>query len=181
VPVHIRELNRRTDRAAVEAIDTGFKTDAIFEVVVSERSIALALRALPQPVLKRYPIDEVFAPWASWQRGWVAEDNGSVCGFATVEHVPWQQRLVLWFLYIDPSFRRRGVGRALLAQVEHYGRELGARQVWLETSNVNVPGVTAYERLGYTLCGIDSQYYGPYMPDESAVYLAKPLVAAESA
>jgi hypothetical protein len=59
--------------------------------------------------------------------------------------------------------------------VEAYGREVGASHVWLETSNVNVPGVTAYNRLGYTLCGADRLYYGAYMPGETAIYLAKML------
>jgi ribosomal protein S18 acetylase RimI-like enzyme len=173
VPPRIRELHRRKDRAAVEAIDTSFETDVIFDVVTRERSITLEERRLAQPMTKRYSIDEVFASWASWQRGWVAELDGVICGFATVEYVPWHQRLVLWFLYIEPAARRRGVGRALLAEVEQHGREVGATQVWLETSNVNVPGVRAYERLGYALCGVDSLYYGKYMPGESAIYLAK--------
>jgi ribosomal protein S18 acetylase RimI-like enzyme len=174
----IRELNRRNDRAAVEAIETSFETDVIFDVVTSTRGFALEERPLPQPITKRYSIDEVFASWASWQRGWVAEVDGVICGFATVEYEPWHQRLVLWFLYIEPAFRRRGVGRALLAEVEQHGRKVGATQVWLETSNVNVPGVRAYERLGYTLCGVDALYYGSYMPGESALYLAKSLVSA---
>lgn len=96
-------------------------------------------------------------------------------GFATVEYEPWHERLLLWFLYIEPAYRRRGVGRALLDQVEAFGREVGASHVWLETSNVNVPGVRAYNRLGYTLCGADALYYGSYMPDETALYLAKRL------
>ena len=102
-------------------------------------------------------------------------DEGGVRGFATVEYEPWHARLVLWFLYIAPEWRRRGVGRALLERVEAYGREVGASHVWLETSNVNVPGVAAYERLGYALCGADRLYYGDYMPGETAIYLAKML------
>jgi len=38
-----------------------------------------------------------------------------------------------------------------------------------------VPGVAAYERLGYTLCGADLMYYGSYMPGETAIYLSKSL------
>jgi ribosomal protein S18 acetylase RimI-like enzyme len=104
----------------------------------------------------------------------VAEDGG-VRGFATVEHEAWHQRLVLWFLYIEQGWRRSGLGRALLEQVEAYGRKVSATHVWLETSNVNVPGVRAYNRLGYSLCGADTLYYGAYMPGETALYLAKPL------
>lgn len=172
--ITIRELHRKTDRKAVEAIDTAFETETIFELVTGPRSIELVERALPAPMIKRYSIAEVFAQWARWDRGWVADDDG-VRGFATVEHEPWHGRINLWFLYIAPEWRRRGVGRALLERVEAHGREVGATHVWLETSNVNVPGVRAYERLGYSLCGADTRYYGQYMPGETAIYLAKSL------
>jgi ribosomal protein S18 acetylase RimI-like enzyme len=170
----IRELDRATDRRAVESIDTSFETGSVFDVVTTNRRIELVERELEHPMVKRYSIREVFAPWARWDVGWVA-DEGGVRGFATVEHEAWHARLVLWFLYIAPTWRRRGIGRALLEQVEAYGRELGASHVWLETSNVNVPGVAAYERLGYELCGADRLYYGSYMPGETALYLAKML------
>jgi len=172
--IEIRELDRKQDRKSVEAIETAFETDVVFELIAGARRIELVETKLERPIVKRYSIGEVFAPWASWQRGWVADDDG-VRGFATVEYEAWHQRLVLWFLYIEPAWRRRGVGRALLERAEAYGREAGATHVWLETSNVNVPGVRAYERLGYSLCGADTFYYGAYMAGETALYLAKRL------
>jgi GNAT superfamily N-acetyltransferase len=170
----VRELDRKKDRRAVEAIDTAFDTDLVFDVVTRERGLDLVERELERPMTKRYPISEVFSPWASWDAGWVAVDE-DVRGFATVEYEAWHQRLVLWFLYIQPAWRRRGVGRALLERVEAHARSVGASHVWLETSNVNVPGVRAYHRLGYSLCGADTLYYGSYMPGETAIYLAKVL------
>ena len=170
----IRELNRTADRRGVEAVDTAFETSSVFDVVTTPRAIALVERPLATPLVKRYSIDEGFARWARWDAGWVGDD-GQIRGFATVEYEPWHARLVLWFLYISPAYRRRGIGRALLERVEAYGRQAGATHIWLETSNVNVPGVAAYERLGYALCGADRLYYGAYMPGESALYLAKML------
>jgi ribosomal protein S18 acetylase RimI-like enzyme len=170
----IRELDRKKDRRAVEAIDTGFETDVIFEVATAARRIELIERTLDAPITKRYSIGEVFAPWAGWNAGWVADDDG-VRGFATAAYEAWHQRLVLWFLYIEPAWRRRGVGRALLERVEAHGREVGASHVWLETSNVNVPGVRFYERQGYALCGADRLYYGDYAPGEAAIYLGKSI------
>jgi ribosomal protein S18 acetylase RimI-like enzyme len=172
--VTIRELDRTADRAGVEAIDTSFETASIFDLVATARRIDLVERRLDQPIVKRYSIAEVFAPWATWDIGWVAEADG-IRGFAAVEYEHWHRRLVLWFLYIAPAFRRRGVGRQLLEHVESHGRTCGASHVWLETSNVNVPGVNAYERLGYGLSGADTLYYTRYMPGETAIYLAKPL------
>ena len=110
-----------------------------------------------------------------WNRIGLALEGSRQWDVATVAFEAWHERLVLWFLYIAPAYRRRGVGRALLERVEAHGREVGATHVWLETSSVNVPGVTAYERLGYSLVGVDRLYYGSYMPDEAAIYLAKPL------
>ena len=177
--VTIRELDRKADRRGVEAIDTSFETATIFEIATTDRRIELVERTLAQPMTKRYSIGEVFAPWARWDRGWVAEDadgaGKAIVGFATAEYEAWHARLVLWFLYIAPAWRRRGVGRALLGEVEGHGRSVGATHVWLETSNVNVPGIAAYERLGYSLCGADRFYYGDYMPGETAIYLAKML------
>jgi ribosomal protein S18 acetylase RimI-like enzyme len=174
VTIAIRELNRTADRRGVEAVDTAFETTSVFDVVAAPRRIELVERALAAPLTKRYSIDEVFARWARWEVGWVADD-GEIRGFATVEYEPWHTRLVLWFLYISPAYRRRGVGRALLERVEAHGRQVGANHVWLETSNVNVPGVAAYERLGYALCGADRLFYGAYMPGEIAIYFAKML------
>jgi ribosomal protein S18 acetylase RimI-like enzyme len=172
--VVIRELDRKTDRRGVEAIDTSFETSSVFDVVTTARQIDLRERVLETPRTKRYSIGEVYAPWARWDAGWVADDDG-IRGVATIAHEEWHQRLVLWHLYVDPSSRRRGVGRALLERVEAHGRAVGATHVWLETSNINVPGIAAYERLGYTLCGADRLFYGAYMPDEIAIYLAKML------
>jgi GNAT superfamily N-acetyltransferase len=172
--LRIRPIHRQRDRAAACAIDTSFETDQIYEVVAGARSLELALRQLAAPRAKRYPMADAFAAWSTWDTGWVAEIDGAVCGIAAVEHEAWHARLVLWHLYVTRPRRRDGVGRALLAAAEEHGRGLGARTVWLETTTVNVPGIAAYERLGYRLCGVDTTLYDtlPY-EDEAAVYLSK--------
>lgn len=171
----IRDLDRAKDRRGIEAIDTAFETATVFDLVTSDRRIELVERRLAQPLTKRYSIGEVFAPWARWDRGWVSDDGGAIHGIATVALEAWHERLVLWHLYVSPAWRKRGVGRALLERAEAYGREIGATHVWLETSTVNVPGIAAYARLGYALCGADTLFYGSYMPGEAAIYLAKVL------
>ncbi|HEX8115540.1 MAG TPA: GNAT family N-acetyltransferase [Kofleriaceae bacterium] len=174
-PFAIREMDRAVDRPGVAALDTSFRTTSVFDVVVTPRRIDLVERTLVAPLVKRYPIDEVFAHWATWETGFVADD-GTICGFAAIEYEFWHRRLVLWHLYVAPERRREGIGRALLARVEQHGRGLGARRVWLETSNVNAPGIAAYARLGYTLCGADTTFYeATPAAAETAIYLSKPL------
>jgi len=174
-PFAIREMDRINDRPGVEALDTSFQTTTVFDVIVTPRRIELVEHALPAPLVKRYPIQEIFAHWATWETGLVADD-GTICGFAAIEYEVWHRRLVLWHLYVALERRREGIGRALLARVEQHGRQLGARRVWLETSNVNAPGIAAYARLGYTLCGADATFYeATPAASETAIYLSKPL------
>jgi GNAT superfamily N-acetyltransferase len=165
---------QKADRAGVQAIDTSFETATVFDLATTPRGIELVERTLAEPLVKRYSIGEVFAGWARWDTAWVADDDG-VRGFASVGYEAWHERLVLWHFYVVPAWRRRGIGRALLERVEAHGRAIGATHVWLETSTVNVPGITSYERLGYSLCGVDCLFYGSYMPGEAAIYLAKSL------
>ena len=79
-----RELDRNQDRKAVEGIDTAFETSTVFDLVTSDRRIDLVERTLETRLVKRYSIGEVFAHWARWDTGWVADDEG-VRGFATVQ------------------------------------------------------------------------------------------------
>jgi ribosomal protein S18 acetylase RimI-like enzyme len=176
--VRIRAVDRERDRVAVSAIDTAFETKTILDVVVRARGIELVERALSAPRSKRYPMADAFAAWSTWNVGWVAEDGPAVCGFAAVEYEAWHGRLVLWHLYVTQTRRREGIASALLAHVEQHGRTVGAERVWLETTSINVPGIAAYDRLGYALCGVDVTVYDrlPYA-DEAAVYLAKRLTA----
>ena len=115
--IQIRELDRAADRRGVEAIETAFETSSVFDLVTTPRTVELVERTLTTPLVKRYSIGEVFARWARWEAGWVADD-GQIRGFATAEYEPWHARLVLWFLYISPAYRRRGVGREVHIRVE---------------------------------------------------------------
>jgi ribosomal protein S18 acetylase RimI-like enzyme len=57
------------------------------------------------------------------------------------------------------------------------GHDLGARNVWLETSNLNAPGVAIYEALGFRLSGIDLTLYdGTPAEGEIALFFSKPIV-----
>jgi ribosomal protein S18 acetylase RimI-like enzyme len=45
----------------------------------------------------------------------------------------------------------RGVGTALIRAVERAGRDLGARRLWLITTNDNVDALRFYQRRGFRL------------------------------
>lgn len=174
--IRIREARLPDDAAAIEAIDTSFTTDVIFEVEATGDGFTLRERQFAAPITKRFPLDDVRQNDRPWSHGFVADDGGACVGFAAAGLEPWNRRLVLWHLYVQPNARGQGVGRQLVERVIDLGRELGARHLWLETSNLNAPGVAAYGALGFTLTGIDTTLYDATPAEgEIALFFSRPI------
>lgn len=86
----------------------------------------------------------------------LAEDNGRLVGFACVfgqmpPFTPDEDPAELTFisdLYVDPAYQAQGIGTALLAQAEAYGKALGAPRIELAVHAGN-PALALYTRAGY--------------------------------
>jgi ribosomal protein S18 acetylase RimI-like enzyme len=158
------------------AIDTSFTTEVIFDLEAGASGFALVERRLAKPLTKRFPMDDLSDRDRQWSHAFVAEDAGACIGFAAAGYEAWNKRLVLWHLYVQPASRGRGVGRQLVDRVTALGRDLGARSLWLETSNLNAPGVAAYRALGFSLTGIDATLYdGTPAEGEVALFFSRPI------
>jgi len=101
---------------------------------------------------------------------WLALDGDQVVGVIATQHVPWNRRVIIWHLYVSGRYRRQGIAKRLLETALCAAREAGARTAWLETSNLNVPAIRAYECLGFELCGLDTSLYDA-TPSEGEVAL----------
>jgi ribosomal protein S18 acetylase RimI-like enzyme len=164
------------DAALIALIDTSFTTRQVYEVDVVGDSIRLTLRDLEAPLSKRFPLDDLVSAQRPYDRAWVALAGERIVGFAATAFEPWNRRLVLWHLYVDPSHRGRGIGRQLLEMVDDHGVERGARHLWLETSSLNVPGIAAYRALGFSLTGVDLTLYdGTPAEGETALFFSRDL------
>jgi ribosomal-protein-alanine N-acetyltransferase len=60
---------------------------------------------------------------------------------------------------VDPTQRRRGVGRALLAETVGRARKIGAQVMTLEVRRSNAPAINLYKSLGFRPVGIRPNYY----------------------
>jgi GNAT superfamily N-acetyltransferase len=83
----------------------------------------------------------------------VAEHEGTILGFIAVHALPrfeHDDRIVrILALVVDAGARERGVGRALMAEAERVGREVGAAFVELTAGHHRPEARHLYESLGY--------------------------------
>ena len=88
-------------------------------------------------------------------RVFVAEDNERFVGFAITMEVPASLRLAHFWqirdLFVLPTHRRLGVGRALLASVRAAAIASGALRLVLQTEDDNDPALRLYADSGYAM------------------------------
>lgn len=166
---------RPDDRHRASVIDASFPVEAIAVLEVGRDSITWS--AIPTVARqKSHELAEYLDdPEPPWSEGYVAEVAGRVVGFAALGFEVWNRRAVLWHMYVDRTSRGTGVARALLSVVVARAREVGSRQVWLETQDSNVPAIAAYERLGFEIVGFDRSFYDNPPEAETAIFMSLDL------
>ena len=176
--VKIRRARLPEDEPGIAAIDTGFTTDSLFEMDSRPRAIRLKRKRIP-PRVKRFLIYDLGEDWREWDEAHVATDEDRIVGFAASSYQFWNRRVVIWHLYVDPPFRRKGIGETLLAKVFERAERKKALAVFLETSNLNAPGIAWYEKHGFSLGGVDTTLYsGAKDASEFGIFLIKRLARA---
>ena len=106
----------------------------------------------PDPALARRFLDERFKNKESTI--FVAEDaNGTIVGFTQLYplfcSVAAEPIYVLYDLFVTPSARGTGAGRALMETAEDFARRDGAARLFLQTAITNVVGQSLYESCGW--------------------------------
>jgi L-amino acid N-acyltransferase YncA len=87
----------------------------------------------------------------------VAEDNAQIIGWGSLNQFnPREayQHVVDFSIYIDRSYRGRGVGKVMLARLIELARAHGFHKMVLSAFPSNSGGVALYERMGFRTVGI---------------------------
>lgn len=83
---------------------------------------------------------------------WIAIDGDHVIGFLYCIHLPLRsgegQELLLYEIGVRSAWRRRGVGRSLLTEMERWMRKSGVSVVWVGADNESA--VAFYRGCGFS-------------------------------
>lgn len=74
-------------------------------------------------------------------------------------------------MYVAPDARGQGIGRALLTELEHEARRLGARRLVLETGIRQEAALALYRNTGYAVIPA----FGEYVDSPTSVCMGKDL------
>ena len=83
----------------------------------------------------------------------IAIDDGLVVGFASAVHYIHPDKLPqLWVneVALAPTYRRRGLGRAVLKALFEVGRALNCTEAWVLTDRNNLAAIALYLSAGGT-------------------------------
>ena len=85
--------------------------------------------------------------------------GGRAVGFASLRLAPCvfypEPYAELAELYVEPGWRRRGVGKALVSMAESLARQAGAAEIVLLTGPGNLGGQAFYRAMGYRLADLE--------------------------
>ena len=107
---------------------------------------------------------------------WVAEADGALVGYAGGLIVDGDLQILK--VAVEPSWRRHGIARQLIAHVSDDARNLGAVTCSLEVRKSNVGAQSFYESLGLHNIGVRPRYYSDR---EDAVIMSGSLPTAPDA
>ncbi len=97
----------------------------------------------------------------------VAMEGNSLLGYVGMHHLV--DEGFVTNVAVSPDARRRGVARALLADLAAYGKAQGLYRITLEVRVGNAPARTLYESEGYTLDGVRPRFYS-HPTEDAAIY-----------
>jgi ribosomal protein S18 acetylase RimI-like enzyme len=167
---------READRQLVGRIDASSRCAHRACLTIASEAITWCPQPIT-PLIKTYDVCALLQEQPeAWDCAFVAcQQQDAISGFAAVGLEPWNQRARLWHLFVDQRARRRGAARALIGAAVAWAVAQHARQLWLETQDTNCAAITAYERLGFTIVGLDRSLYANPPAEETAVFMSRSL------
>jgi putative acetyltransferase len=140
--------------------------DPVAMALIAELNQALDDPRQPPASRHGYSVARLVAERVAFFVAWC---DGAAAGCAGLAHAAGYGEVKR--MYVRPTFRRRGVAQALLAELATQARAARLAYLRLETGIWQHDAIALYERAGFTRTGP----FGPYREDPFSVYFGRAL------
>lgn len=91
----------------------------------------------------------------------VAESENTIIGYCGVFLPAPGVEADILTVAVLPEFRRQGIAKEFMRQIEQWSHDRGASAMMLEVEHTNESAIKLYESLGYMKISVRMDYYGP--------------------
>ncbi len=154
-------------------LDHSYLTAHVWQMDVREAKAGVTVNfrsvRLPRLVTVKYPRsrEEMQSAWHRRDCFLVAEvgdgdgppEARHIVGYLTMDAYDWHKTGWVADLVIAPEHRRKGIATQLLQAGKGWARKTGLRRLTVETQTKNYPALCLLERLAFSFCGYNDQYY----------------------
>jgi ribosomal-protein-alanine N-acetyltransferase len=91
----------------------------------------------------------------------VAEVGNTVIGYCGVFLPAPGVEADILTVAVLPAYRRKGIAREFIRQMEQWSVDRGACAIMLEVETSNIGAIALYQSLGYSKISVRMDYYGP--------------------
>jgi ribosomal protein S18 acetylase RimI-like enzyme len=166
-----------TDLSRLMALDHSTRSEYVWQLELRRDTGQLTATfreaRLPRSIPLAYPYDP-YALADEWSRKsmmYTAYQGSDAIGYTALSSLG-AGLLRVTDLVVGASFRRRGVGSALLAAAQAWAAERGARRLMLEMQAKNLPAIRMAQKHGFEFCGYNDHYY---LTQDVALFFARGL------
>ena len=91
----------------------------------------------------------------------IAESGNTIIGYCGVFLPAAGVEADVLTVAVLPEFRRQGIAKEFMRQIEQWSKERGASAMMLEVEHTNESAIALYINLGYMKISVRMDYYGP--------------------
>jgi aminoglycoside phosphotransferase (APT) family kinase protein/ribosomal protein S18 acetylase RimI-like enzyme len=147
-----------------KVIDFNYVSDGYYDVVSNDKEMGFTLKYVLHPTkINKHFSDHVVSDYIEHPIVYfVYDEENHEVGYLTLGIDEWNQRLRIWNILINESYRHLGIGTLLINKAKELMKLYNLRQIVLETQSCNNKAIAFYLKNGFKLIGIDTHCYSNY-------------------
>lgn len=159
--ITIRQIYQK-DYLSGKKVIYKYESKRYYEVLIERKengwNFSLIDKPFEVPFVKEFE-EEIFEPYKKGSEFFLAELNGEEAAIMSIQHMKWNNTLLIHDLYVRAQFKKKGIGRSLMEVAKKRAAELSVRAISLETQTSNYPAIQFYLQNGFELIGFNSISY----------------------